>query len=211
MLVPHLRVNTPAPRPSADRDYERVWTEYAGMFMILIRGEEAREAERVAGMFRDAWVREVGVRAHDVRMPWDEVLARPGEGREGDGLSGRHGGVGVGGLEEREGNRAVESGVDRVRTQRFEKGAVGWGLQWRTRKGTREGERVRKEVGLYNREECEGGEYEGEEYEGKEYWEEESEGEEYEGEKCEGEECQSEEYEGGGGVYHGEEDEGDDE
>lgn len=68
-------LNNPLPGTSIDTDYDMLRAEYGLIFLNRIKGEEEEEVERVAGVFREAWVKEVGVRAHDVRMPWDEVLA----------------------------------------------------------------------------------------------------------------------------------------
>ncbi|KFY72465.1 hypothetical protein V499_07424 [Pseudogymnoascus sp. VKM F-103] len=66
----------PLPDTSLETDYATLRSEYAMIFINRIRGEDQEEIERVAGVFREAWVQEVGVRAHDVRMPWDEVLGK---------------------------------------------------------------------------------------------------------------------------------------
>ncbi|KFY64287.1 hypothetical protein V496_03359 [Pseudogymnoascus sp. VKM F-4515 (FW-2607)] len=73
-------MNSPLPDTSSETDYTHLRTEYIAFFCNRVRGEDREETERVAGMFREAWVREVGVRAHDVRMPWDEVLAQMADG-----------------------------------------------------------------------------------------------------------------------------------
>ncbi|KFY90227.1 hypothetical protein V498_06084, partial [Pseudogymnoascus sp. VKM F-4517 (FW-2822)] len=72
--------NSPLPGTSLETDYTHLRTEYIAFFYNRVRGEDREETERVAGLFREAWVREVGVRAHDVRMPWDEVLAQMEDG-----------------------------------------------------------------------------------------------------------------------------------
>ncbi|OBT57408.1 hypothetical protein VE04_02570 [Pseudogymnoascus sp. 24MN13] len=66
----------PLPDTSLETDYATLRSEYAMIFINRIKGEDQEEVESVASVFRDAWVQEVGVRAHDVRMPWDEVLGK---------------------------------------------------------------------------------------------------------------------------------------
>lgn len=89
--------NTPLPGTSLETDYATLRTEYAAIFLNRVKGEEREEVERVAGVFREAWVREVGVRAHDVRMPWDEVLAQQRDGIVEEGVKREVVGGGVGG------------------------------------------------------------------------------------------------------------------
>lgn len=77
--------NNPLPGTSLETDYTMLCAEYAAIFLNRVKGEEREEVERVASVFREAWVREVGVRAHDVRMPWDEVLAKQADRDVGKG------------------------------------------------------------------------------------------------------------------------------
>ncbi|OBT88239.1 hypothetical protein VE02_02791 [Pseudogymnoascus sp. 03VT05] len=69
-------LNTPLPDTSLEADYTTLRSEYALIYVNRIKGEDQKEVERVAGVFREAWVQEVGVRANDVSMPWDEVLGK---------------------------------------------------------------------------------------------------------------------------------------
>jgi hypothetical protein len=69
-------LNTPLPDTSLETDYTTLRSEYALIYINRIKGEDQEEVERVAGVFREAWVQEVGVGARDVRMPWDEVLGK---------------------------------------------------------------------------------------------------------------------------------------
>ncbi|KFY89532.1 hypothetical protein V500_05619 [Pseudogymnoascus sp. VKM F-4518 (FW-2643)] len=78
--------SSPHPGTNLETDYTLLRAEYAVIFLNRVNGEEREEVERVAGVFREAWVREVGVRAHDVRMPWDEVLAQQRDGVVEEGV-----------------------------------------------------------------------------------------------------------------------------
>ncbi|OBT80010.1 hypothetical protein VF21_01124 [Pseudogymnoascus sp. 05NY08] len=64
------------PDTSLDTDDATLRSEYALIYINRVKGEDPEEVQRVAGVFREAWVQEVGARAHDVRMPWDEVLGK---------------------------------------------------------------------------------------------------------------------------------------
>lgn len=72
--------STPIPGTSLDTDYGTLRAEYGLIFMNRVKGEERKEVERVARVFREAWVQEMGVKAGDVRMPWDGVLANQKDG-----------------------------------------------------------------------------------------------------------------------------------
>ncbi|KFY24700.1 hypothetical protein V491_02051, partial [Pseudogymnoascus sp. VKM F-3775] len=103
--------STPIPRTSLDTDYGTRRAEYGLIFMNRVKGEDREEVERVARVFREAWVQEMGERAHDVRMPWDEVLANQ-----------KHGAVEeeVGGVE------VEEEGREAKRRRREERKVPGW-------------------------------------------------------------------------------------
>lgn len=120
--------NSPLPGTSLETDYTLLSKEYAAFFLNRVRNEDREETERVAGLFREAWVREVGVRAHDVRMPWDEVLAQMEDGdveqqEEERDMVGGEVGVGVGRL----GGRGKEGGRKGKRKEKGKgKKVEGW-------------------------------------------------------------------------------------
>lgn len=96
------------PSRGATREYGALRDRYAAAFMLRVVGKRREEMDAIATAFRAEWVRAVGVRAHDERMPWDEVLAQR---RDDDFVLGeRYGGLGFddvvgGGAAEREESR----------------------------------------------------------------------------------------------------------
>ncbi|KFY15124.1 hypothetical protein V492_02226 [Pseudogymnoascus sp. VKM F-4246] len=71
----------PSREGSVGNDYPMLRMDFAAIYLNRVKGEEPEEVERVAGVFREAWAREMGDRADDFEMPWDEVAGKEG-GRE---------------------------------------------------------------------------------------------------------------------------------
>ncbi|OBT69453.1 hypothetical protein VE03_01182 [Pseudogymnoascus sp. 23342-1-I1] len=68
--------NDPLPGTSSEMDYTLLCAAFTAIFLNRTKGKYLLDVEDQAIIFRDVWVRELGVRAPDVRMPWDMVLHR---------------------------------------------------------------------------------------------------------------------------------------